>query len=63
MVCTSCGATIADKAIICYRCGHPTASPEARQARAPKPRRTWMVVAVIVVVLAAGVLVRACSLV
>ena len=27
MVCGGCGATIADKAIVCYRCGTPTAVP------------------------------------
>jgi hypothetical protein len=32
MVCSSCGATIADKAIVCYRCGAPTAAPTARSA-------------------------------
>ena len=30
MTCGSCGATIAEKAIVCYRCGAPTASPGAR---------------------------------
>ena len=30
MTCNSCGATIADKAIVCYRCGAPTAVPGAR---------------------------------
>jgi hypothetical protein len=32
MTCGSCGATIAEKAIVCYRCGAPTASPGARTA-------------------------------
>lgn len=27
MTCRSCGATIDAKAIICYRCGAPTAEP------------------------------------
>ena len=27
MTCAVCGATIAEKAIVCYRCGAPTASP------------------------------------
>ena len=30
MTCGSCGATIAEKAIVCYRCGAPTAAPVAR---------------------------------
>jgi hypothetical protein len=29
MVCRNCHATIADKAIVCYRCGTPTAAPVA----------------------------------
>lgn len=32
MVCNNCGATIAEKAIVCYRCGAPTAAPAARAA-------------------------------
>ena len=27
MTCASCGVKIADKAIVCYRCGAPTAIP------------------------------------
>ena len=34
MVCNACGATIAEKAIVCYRCGAPTAAPAARPAPA-----------------------------
>jgi hypothetical protein len=35
MICTECKATIADKAIVCYRCGAPTALPvSARPASA-----------------------------
>jgi ribosomal protein L40E len=38
MICRKCGATIADKAILCYRCG--TATTEAKfkapPARAPR---------------------------
>jgi hypothetical protein len=29
MTCRVCGATIADKAIVCYRCGAPTADAAA----------------------------------
>lgn len=59
MQCTSCGAEIADKAIVCYRCGTPTAIPEAprRQPGAPPPARraAWpalVLLAAIVAVLA-----------
>jgi hypothetical protein len=49
MQCANCGATIAEKAIVCYRCGAPTALP----VRPPKPqppasRVPWVVVAVVV---------------
>ena len=35
MVCGECGATIADKAIVCYRCGAPTETPVARHQQKP----------------------------
>jgi hypothetical protein len=36
--CRACGAEIAEKAIVCYRCGAPTATPQiATAAPAPKP--------------------------
>ena len=37
MTCRSCGAEIADKALICYRCG--TATTEAA-FKPPRPRRS-----------------------
>ncbi|PYR42189.1 MAG: hypothetical protein DMF93_06440 [Acidobacteria bacterium] len=36
MKCRNCGAEIADKALICYRCG--TATTEAKYQPAPLPR-------------------------
>jgi len=43
MTCGSCGATIADKAIVCYRCGAATAIPAApvRPATAGPPMALW----------------------
>lgn len=35
MTCRNCGAEIADKALICYRCG--TATTEAKYQPAPLP--------------------------
>jgi hypothetical protein len=35
MICRNCGTEIADKALICYRCG--TATTEARRRPAPLP--------------------------
>jgi hypothetical protein len=30
MICKHCGTEIADKALICYRCGQPTAQPRIK---------------------------------
>jgi hypothetical protein len=38
MTCRQCGTEIAEKALICYRCG--TATREAR-FKAPAPRSRW----------------------
>ena len=56
MTCQSCGHQIADNAIVCYRCGAPTAIP-ARSAPPPTAaagRKTWVVVALVVVAVAAA---------
>jgi len=53
MVCKNCHATIADKAIVCYRCGAPTAEP----APAPPVRRASYAGIVWAIVLAAAALV------
>ena len=39
MLCRSCGATIADKALVCYKCG--TATTEAKYQPAPAARASW----------------------
>jgi hypothetical protein len=39
MTCRSCGATIADKAIVCYRCGTATADPATLVPKRPAPPR------------------------
>ena|SRR5688572_5076972 len=45
MICAECKATIADKAIVCYRCGAPTAVPVAtRPAAAGRPLSLRLVV-------------------
>jgi hypothetical protein len=54
MQCRNCGAEIADKALICYRCG--TATAEAKYKPAQLPRRSSsraLVVTVLVLVLIA----------
>ena len=51
----SCGTIIADKAIVCYKCGTPTMEAPARVNRAAPNRRflLWVVIAVVI----AGVIV------
>jgi hypothetical protein len=44
MTCRSCGATIADKAIVCYRCGTPTAVPQPPARPKPPARAPWAIV-------------------
>jgi hypothetical protein len=44
MTCRSCGATIADKAIVCYRCGTPTAVPPAPARSAARAQPPWAIV-------------------
>jgi hypothetical protein len=56
VTCQSCGHQIADNAIVCYRCGAPTALP-ARSTpppQAPASRGRWVVVALAVVAVAAA---------
>jgi uncharacterized membrane protein YvbJ len=49
MICRQCGIEIADKALICYRCG--TATTEAKfQPAVPSKRRRRPAVAIAVVV-------------
>ena len=54
MICSNCGTEIADKALICYRCGQATF--EAKRAPAVPPgkgRQLVLVVAMIILILAA----------
>ncbi len=55
MTCTHCGTEIAGNALICYRCGRPTAAPAAAGGAAADGRRGgWVsVVAAVVLVVAA----------
>ena len=50
MQCTNCGVTIADKAIVCYRCGAPTAVPPPPARPEARGRRSWAPIAIAVVV-------------
>ncbi len=50
MICKSCGTEIADKALVCYRCGQATSEPKVRPG-VPAGRRSrsravaWLVAA------------------
>jgi len=57
MQCRSCGTEIADKAIVCYRCGAATTDP-VRKPAAIRPRRRPLLplVAVVLLVVMAGYL-------
>lgn len=47
MVCGNCGATVADKAIVCYRCGTPTALPAPPPRKTPEVSRPWLLIVVL----------------
>ena len=59
MICTHCGTEIADKALICYRCGNATTEPRIKPPDAgslferPRRRRMPIVAIVILIVLIA----------
>ena len=52
MICKNCGTEIADKALICYRCGQATTEPRIKPpAESPlfeRPRRSRIPVVIIV---------------
>jgi hypothetical protein len=61
MLCTHCGTEIADKALICYRCGNATTEPRikppAEGSLFERPRRSRLpIVAIVVIVILALVL-------
>ena len=56
MVCAHCGTEIADKALICYRCGNATTAPRVKPPSEgslfERPRRSRMsVVAIVALIL------------
>lgn len=57
MVCKACGTDIADKAIVCYRCGTATAEPARQRSSAPARRGVRAVLAFVAMIalVAAGV--------
>ena len=61
MICTHCGTEIAEKALICFRCGHATTEPRVKPpASGPlldRPPMAAIVVALILLLLALWFLV------
>jgi hypothetical protein len=54
MVCQNCGTEIADKAIVCFRCGQATVAAVRKPAPPPsRARGLFTVVALVLLVLAA----------
>ena len=57
MKCTNCNNEIADKALICYRCGQATTAPRikppAERSLFERPRKSrWPLVVVVIVIIA-----------
>ena len=52
MKCRNCSAEIAEKAIVCYRCGTPTADLAEVPRHAPPPARSRFVLILVLVVVA-----------
>jgi uncharacterized membrane protein YvbJ len=53
MKCRNCGTEIADKAIVCYRCGTAT-TDRVRQPgriRSKRSRRLWLVILILLILL------------
>lgn len=63
MVCTSCGTEIADKALICYRCGNATTEPRikppAEGSLFEPPRRSRLPLVLIVLLILIAALIAA----
>ena len=61
MLCKQCGTEIADKALICYRCGHATTEPRIKPpADGPifsRRRRSRLPIVLMVVVVLLALLV------
>jgi hypothetical protein len=60
MTCKSCGAEIADKALICYRCGNATTEPRVKPPEEgsifERPRRSPLPLVMIVILIVLALL-------
>jgi hypothetical protein len=54
VICRQCGSEIADKAIVCYRCGAATTDPVRRPAPIRRRRNPLLSTAVLVLLLLAA---------
>jgi len=54
MKCRHCGTDIADKALICYRCGHATSEPVRRPVAGPSPAGRLIPLLALVALVLAG---------
>jgi uncharacterized membrane protein YoaK (UPF0700 family) len=54
MICKVCGTEIADKAIVCFRCGNATFEAQRRPAALPSRGRSLIVTLALLVVLFAA---------
>jgi hypothetical protein len=50
MLCRNCGIEIADKALICYRCGTSTTEAKYKPYEKPQGRSTSMIVYVVIAI-------------
>jgi uncharacterized membrane protein YvbJ len=61
MICKYCGTEIADRALICYKCGHATTEPRIKppdeSSLFEKPRRSRLPMVVIVVLIVLTILI------
>ena len=57
MKCRNCGTEIADKALICFRCGEATTAPRVAPPPAPRERGPVPVVIAILLLIAVAVMV------
>ena len=58
MICRSCGTEIADKAIVCYRCGTATTDPVRRPVQVRRRRRAGPLIVLLLLIILAVLAAR-----
>ena len=58
MICRSCGTEIADKAIVCYRCGTATTDPVRRPVQVRRRRRAGPLILLLLLIILAVLAAR-----